>query len=170
MPSVELNDVDRRIWKEELDAFVPQHVFDVHSHCYRWEFNTDPAKQTGPFADMAAPGAREAGREQLDTLDASLLPGRQVQRLAFGFPFWPSCDFEASNRFVAQQMRAAKGSGALMLVHPSMSCQYLEEQIRTHGFLGFKPYCFYAAPATGSNAELRTSFRKNRSKLPTVMG
>ena len=32
--------VDRRIWDEELDEFVPQRVFDVHTHIYRWEADT----------------------------------------------------------------------------------------------------------------------------------
>ena len=142
---IELNEVDRRIWAEELDSFVPKDVYDIHTHCYRWRFNTDPAKETGSFAGMIGRDFPESGHTQLDALDAALLPGRKVHRLSFGFPFRPSCDFDASNRFVAEQARQTPGCDALMLVHPSMSRQYLEEQIRTRGFLGFKPYIFYAA-------------------------
>jgi glutamate-1-semialdehyde 2,1-aminomutase len=40
-----------------------------------------------------------------------------------------------------------------MLVHPSMSPQSLEENVRTRGFRGFKPYRFYAA--TGDAVECR---------------
>jgi predicted TIM-barrel fold metal-dependent hydrolase len=145
-PPVELNDVDHRIWTEELDQFIPDRIFDVHTHCYRWEFNTDPAKETTAYASLIGQGFRVAGRTNLDAWDAALLPGRQVRRLSFGFPFVPACDFEVSNRFVAQQASQVPGSGALMLVHPSMSAHYLEEQIRTQGFLGFKPYYFYARP------------------------
>jgi glutamate-1-semialdehyde 2,1-aminomutase len=149
-PPVELNDVDRRIWTEELDPFVPQRIFDAHTHCYRWAFNIDPAKESGPFADRFKPGILDFDRARLDAVDAALLPGRRVHRLSFGCPFWtagppylPACDFEASNRFTAEQASQDPGSGALMLVHPSMSPDYLEEQIRTLGFLGFKPYRFY---------------------------
>jgi hypothetical protein len=144
-PNIKLNDVDRRIWAEELAPFVPKAVFDVHTHLYRWQFNTDPAKESGCFADLVKDGFQDSDRARLDALDAALLPGRQVQRLSFGFPFWPACDFEASNCFTAEQASQDPGSGALMLVCSSMSPQYLEEQIKSQGFLGFKPYRFYAA-------------------------
>lgn len=143
-PVVELNDVDRRIWAEELNAFVPQRVFDIHTHCYRWDFNTDPAKESGADAELFGQQFPIAGRTQLDAWDAALLPGRKIQRLSFGYPFWPSCDFEATNRFAAEQAGQATGCGALMLVEPSMSETHLEAQIRTSGFLGLKPYRFYS--------------------------
>jgi len=49
MKSLELNDVDRRIWRDELDEYVPRRVFDVHTHLYRFAFNLDPNKDTGPY-------------------------------------------------------------------------------------------------------------------------
>ena len=142
-PPRELNGVDRRIWTEELEPFVPERVFDVHTHCYRWEFNTDPAKETGPFGVVFGQDFPEGSRAGLDAWDAVVLPGRRMHRLSFGFPF-PTCDFDASNRFAAEQVSQDPESGALMLVHPSMSCDYVEEQIRECGFLGLKPYLFYA--------------------------
>ena len=151
-PPAELNDVDRRIWTEELDQFVPHRIFDVHTHYYRWELNTDPAKQSGPFAAIGR-DFPEAGRAQLDAWDALLLPGREVHRLSFGYPLWPACDFETSNRFTAEQASHDPGSGALMMVHPSMSRDYVEGQIRSFGFLGFKPYRFHAT--TGDPVECR---------------
>ena len=57
------------------------------------------------------------------------------------------------NRFVAEQAGQDPESGALMLVHPSMSAQYVEEQVVTHGFLGLKPYRFYSV--TGDSVECR---------------
>ena len=122
---------------------MPYRIFDVHTHCYRWKFNTNPARDAAMF-DFMGRDFPEAGREQLDAWDSVLFPGRRVQRLSFGFPFLPAGDFEASNSFVAEQVGSVDGSGALMLVHPSMSPRYLEEQIAAHGFLGFKPYYFYA--------------------------
>jgi predicted TIM-barrel fold metal-dependent hydrolase len=150
--SIQLNDVDRRIWTEELDQFVPQRVFDVHTHIYRWEFNTDPAKDCGDLAALIGRDFPVAGRAELDAWDAALLPGRRVQRLSFGFPFQPASDFEASNRFVAQETRQMPGSEALMLVHPAMTPEYLEQQVRAQGFLGFKPYRFYARSGDSTNS------------------
>jgi glutamate-1-semialdehyde 2,1-aminomutase len=66
-----------------------------------------------------------------------------VHRLSFGFP-WPECDFEASNRFAAEQASQDSVAGALMLVRPTMSLDDLDEQFRSYGFLGLKPYRVYA--------------------------
>ena len=141
--SVELKDIDRRIWQDELEEFVPRRLFDVHTHIYRWEFNTDPNKDTGPWRDIAKTFP-ESNWQQLEQCDRLLMPGREVHRLSFGFPFSPSCNFEVSNNFAAGQVRGDPKSAALMLVHPSMTAGYLDEQIEKKGFLGFKPYRFFS--------------------------
>ena len=47
----EVTDLDRRIWLEELDEFVPRRVFDAHTHIYHWDFYNHPQKdQTGYYA------------------------------------------------------------------------------------------------------------------------
>ncbi len=152
MPApIALTDVDRRIWEEELDEFVPQRVFDVHTHIFRWAFNTDPNKETGPYRQFVCPAYEEATWQLADACDALLMPGREVHRLSFPFPFSPSCDFEASNEFVAAQTRHDPLSGALMLVQPSMTAEYVERQVEQYGFLGFKPYRFYATSGDAVN-------------------
>ena len=143
-PPLELNEVDRRIWAEELEGFVPQRVFDVHTHVYRWSFNTDPDRETGTRAELIGRTFPESSRAMLAACDAALMPGRRVHRLSFGFPFWPACDFEASNNWAATEAGGDRGSAALMLVHPAMTPQYLESQIASHGFVGLKPYRFYS--------------------------
>jgi predicted TIM-barrel fold metal-dependent hydrolase len=149
---MQLNDVDRRIWIEELNSFVPERVFDIHNHYYRWDLNTAPDKETGHAAGLG----REfpvADRAHSDAWDALLLPGRQVRRLSFGCPLWPARDFDASNRFVAEQVRGERGSAALMMVYPGMSVDHVEQQVRDYGFLGFKPYRMHAT--TGDIVECR---------------
>ncbi len=138
------NDLDRRIWLEELEWLLPVRVFDVHTHVYRWEFNLDPAKDRGPFADPVGRGWPESTWELLDACDAALLPGRTVQRLCFGFPFAPACDLVASNRFAAAQVSGRSGSRALLLVEPSMTAEAVERQIDELGMAGLKPYRFYS--------------------------
>jgi predicted TIM-barrel fold metal-dependent hydrolase len=149
---MQLNDVDRRIWTEELTQFVPTQVFDVHNHYYRWDLNTAPDKETGHAAGLGR-DFPDSDHALCDAWDVLLLPGRQVRRLSFGCPLWSLSDFEVSNHFTAEQTSRAPGSGALMMVHPGMSCDYIEEQIREHGFLGFKPYRMHAT--TGDIVECR---------------
>lgn len=158
---ITLNDVDRRIWAEELDDFVPQRVFDVHTHIYRWAFNLDPQKETGPYAKFVGEHYREASRVLLDAVDAALFPGRTVHRLAFPFPFMQPCDFSGSNEFVARETAGDPKSAALMLVHPGTTDDEAEATLDRHGLVGFKPYRFYSS--TGDAVECRiTDFLPER--------
>jgi glutamate-1-semialdehyde 2,1-aminomutase len=150
---VALTDLDRRIWLEELEGLVPARVFDVHTHVYRWEFNTDPTKDSGPYAEMVGRVWPESTWELLDACDAELMPGRTVERLCFGFPFTPACDFLASNRFAAAQVAGKGTSRALMLVEPSMTADAIERQIDELGLVGLKPYRFYSR--TGDAVDCR---------------
>jgi glutamate-1-semialdehyde 2,1-aminomutase len=96
---------------------------------------------------------QEADWSALQACDELLMPGREVNRLVFPFPFSPKCDFDGSNEFVLEQARADPASGALMLVHPSMSAEFVEQQVSQGGFLGFKPYRTYSV--TGDPVECR---------------
>ena len=57
-PPLERTDLDRRIWEEELDDFVPRNVFDAHTHVYRWVFDLNPDKRRAryrPSSNRALP-------------------------------------------------------------------------------------------------------------------
>src|SRR5579863_2918378 len=124
--TLSLNDVDRRIWEEELAEFVPRQVFDVHTHLYRWAFNLDPEKETGAYHALLGHDYADATLEMANTIDAALMPGREVHRLSFPFPFQHPCDFVASNAFVAAETAKDPASRALMLVHPGMTAEEIE--------------------------------------------
>jgi len=145
-------DVDRRIWEEELEDFVPLTVFDAHTHLYLWDNNTDPHKADTPMGEQVGAKFPCSDWAAINACDATLLPDRRVHRLSFPYPFPVSCDFRGSNRFVLQETAADPSSAALMLVHPSMTEDDLETQI-SQGFLGFKPYRFYSA--TGDAVDCR---------------
>jgi predicted TIM-barrel fold metal-dependent hydrolase len=147
-------DLDVRIWRDELEDFVPERVFDIHTHIYSWAFDRDPNRDAGPFAAGIGRYFPEVTWALADAVDAVLMPGRTVERLAFPFPFPRPCDFDGSNAWVAAEVE--KGGGAsrgLMLVHPGMSAEDLEATIRRTGLIGFKPYRFYSA--TGDAVEAR---------------
>jgi predicted TIM-barrel fold metal-dependent hydrolase len=151
LPPLEPTDLDRRIWEEELDEFVPRRVFDVHTHLYRWDFNLDPEKENSPYHALLGTAFANATWDLADACDALLMPGREVHRLSFPFPFPHPCDFDASNEFIAREVRRDPLSAALMLVHPGMTAEHAEEQVERHGFLGFKPYRFYAISGDAVN-------------------
>lgn len=157
---IELNDIDRRIWAEELDEFVPERVFDAHTHLYRWEFYQHPDKERGPYRSTFGCYS-DASWKFADACDAALFPGRKVHRLSFAVPFATHVDFDASNAFVSREVQQDPASAALLLVHPSMDVEKVECDLDVGSFLGFKPYRFYSVTGDAVNCRI-TDFMPER--------
>lgn len=150
----EITDLDRRIWDEELADFVPQRIFDVHTHLYRWAFYQHPNRESTPYYETFGCDFPEASWAMADACDAALFPGRRVHRLAFPMPFASHVDFDASNAYLAEQVRHDRDSAGLLLVHPERTADDLERDLETYGSLGFKPYRFYARSGDAANCRL----------------
>jgi hypothetical protein len=150
---VQINDLDRRIWNEELEDFVPAQVYDLHTHIgsSRFDLGSGPgyADSGGPWALLHAGTTTEV----LAEADALLMPGRAVHRLAFPIPH-RQCDFEGSNDYVSAEVRKDPLSAALMLVHPGMRADKVDQAIRRHRFVGFKPYRWYSVTGDPKNCRI----------------
>ncbi|MCA9121783.1 MAG: amidohydrolase family protein [Planctomycetaceae bacterium] len=170
MAPIELTDLDRRIWEEELTGFVPERVFDVHTHIYRWAFFTDPDKESTSYRQFVTPPYEEANWRLLDECDRLLMPGRQVSRLAFPFPFAEYCDFDRSNRFVAKQVSDDPASGALMLVRPEMTADEITTAVRGDGILGLKPYRFYSKTGDAVNCRITDFLPEHQIEVADQLG
>lgn len=149
---LEVRGLDREIWADELEAFVPKRIFDVHTHLPCWRFNLDPKKAAAPPDAVGGAVFTETTLDLLTRFNHKLLPGREVHYLAFPTVF-PQCDFKGSNAHVAREVRNRPGSAGLMLVHPSMSAADIEKSVEAGGFLGFKCYRYYSV--TGDMVECR---------------
>ena len=68
-------------------------------------------------------------------------PDREVLNVAFPFPI-KEADLEANNAYVAECARNGKIAHGLMCLKPEYSCAYIEEEVRTRGFSGFKPVSY----------------------------
>jgi glutamate-1-semialdehyde 2,1-aminomutase len=169
-PPLEWTDLDRRIWEEELDGFVPRRVFDVHTHLYRWAFNLDPEKERSGMRALLGGAFANADRRLADAVDALLMPGRAVHRLAFPFPFHPPCDFAASNEFLACELAPDPASAGLLLVHPGMSAAEVEADIDRFGFLGLKPYRWYASSGDSIEADITDFIPEHQIELANRRG
>jgi hypothetical protein len=147
------NDLDCAIWREELDSFVPRRVFDLHTHITHGRFDLGEGPglaAAGPVWALTMQGSTMA---MLDEADALMMPGRSVERLAFGMPY-QKCDIAGSNEYVAAQVAARPASAALMMVHPGMTAGEVDAMIRRHRFLGFKPYRWYSVTGDARNCRL----------------
>ena len=55
---------------------------------------------------------------------------------------------------LADELRTDPQSSGLLLVHPGMSADLVEAEIDRYGFLGFKPYRFYARSGDAVNCRI----------------
>ncbi len=160
--------LDARIWREELDAFVPNRIFDVHTHLHDWSHYTDPAKAAGPYAATIGSHFPRADRGIADAVDASLMPGRIVDRLSFPYPYPKPMDVDAANALVAAEVRP--GSAGLMLVHPEMTPDAIRVTLRQTGLIGLKPYLVYAQGSAPADAAITDFLPEAQIALADELG
>jgi amidohydrolase family protein len=151
-PDFGLTSLDQQIWADELAAFVPSRILDVHTHLPCWRFNLDPRKPSHPPEEVGGALFTETTLDLLTRCNQILLPEREIHYLAFASPF-PECNFDGSNAHVAKELEKHPTAAGLMLVHPSMSAAHVEKTLDSGRFLGFKCYRFYST--TGDTVECR---------------
>ena len=148
-----INDLDRRVWNDELDDFVPQRLYDMHGHLTRYELDLDPDKAGTPRYNLPAGDfARYGSLELLDAAEKLLYPGRDVSHMLAPSPHLKA-DFDGSNRFISDEAAKKPDATAQMVVHPKMTAEEVERAVRRHRFIGFKPYRHYSI--TGDPVEPR---------------
>ncbi len=142
IPEIRMLDIDRRIWEDELEAFVPKRLFDAHTHISKAEHCLHPddlpqypswLKKVGFNMDLSF----------LKEYHRVFLPGRKIHYLLMGWPFG-HCDFDRMNVFVAHQASGDLLSVCSMTVHPQMQPEEVATAIERYGFVGLKPYRLYS--------------------------
>ena len=145
---IALNDLDRKIWEEELADLVPQTVYDAHTHVY----DTRAAAAKTEHVTFSAEWSLSTWA-LLDQADAALFPGRTMHRLAFGNPLQKEGSLEPSHALPAREVARDPASAGLAVVRPNVAPEELAQQLDRHGFLGVKPYRVHAV--TGDEVECR---------------
>jgi len=140
-----ISDLDRRIWEEELEGFVPRRVFDVHVHFSAAEHDlTEPGDQPlGRVGEWGDEALMTVDRKSANRLYAQLFPNRELHYAGMAWPF-RRIDFCGANAFVASELAGDRASVPVMLVHPAFSAEEVAEAVEVHGFRGLKPYFVYA--------------------------
>ncbi len=136
-PTWNVQDHDREFFERELNAFLPERIFDAHAHLYakdHFRGSAPPVVEEGP--DFV-------GFSHYRQAMSQLTPGRHYSGLFFGFPR-AELDMEAANRFLAAEVRADEHSRGQMLVSPDMDAEYVRETVRREKFAGLKCYHVWA--------------------------
>ena len=137
---LQLTDADERMLQRCLAGFLPDRVFDIHTHLFH----------TRHFA----PGTRPAflgenrgyGLKDFDDAMARWMPGRAVEGLYFGYPRAGN-DRAGENAWLREQIAPVvktTNSRALVLAAPGDDPAEVRRLLASGVFIGIKPYRLYA--------------------------
>ncbi len=145
----ELNDTDLRLLHRAIDGFVPERVFDVHTHLFH----------SRHFAAGKRPvflnENRGYGMQDFQEAMRLWLPGRQVEGLFFGYPSAGN-DRAGENDWVQSQVDGTCSSRALVLAAPQDDPAEVRRLLSTGVFVGIKPYRLYADVPDTKEAEIES--------------
>ncbi|MCD4824333.1 MAG: amidohydrolase [Phycisphaerae bacterium] len=134
----EYTDVDREFWREHLENWLPQRIFDAHTHfCepkYRLAPITEQQRRDYWVNEVNDPiGAADAQR-----CYETVFPGRDFSCLAFGMPTL-DYDLEACNTDLQKQCEK-RGWYSLAVIGPQWSAESIATLLGQPGMLGVKVY------------------------------
>ena len=138
MPTWEVREEDRDFFVRELESFVPNRVYDMHSHLWRrsdWQGQEPDIIQVAP-AEMTM----ERYRECMEWL----LPGREVHGLHFPFPATFPNDPEPCNAWVSEQIKKDPLARGQFYVRPTDDPEWVRSEVKRLGLRGFKPFAGFA--------------------------
>jgi uncharacterized protein len=139
----EVKEVDRRVYRERIERFLPDSLIDFHTHIWTDRIRIDPGD--GPVRAVTWPAlvARQNPVEDLMETYRLLLPGKTVVPMVFS-QVGLDVDVDAGNAYV-KECAAALGLPSLRVTKPETGAVAFEQGITDGGFLGCKVYLNFAA-------------------------
>ncbi|RBP39129.1 glutamate-1-semialdehyde 2,1-aminomutase [Roseimicrobium gellanilyticum] len=136
----ELSDADHALRDRAVEGFVPEKVFDIHTHLFH----------TRHFAEGKRPAFldenRGYGLRDFNEAVARWMPGRQVEGLFFGYPSAGN-DRAGENTWMQDQIAPVvqnSNTRALVLAAPEDDPAAVRRLLESGVFIGIKCYRLYA--------------------------
>lgn len=126
-------DLDAKLAAQAVEGFVPDQVFDFHSHL------VNAAHFPGGAADLYVGEGTVLGIAEYDTDMEKLFPGRKRGSLQFGIPL-RDMDYGPVNRWIAQETLHSAETFHLAVVRPDADPSATEAVLSTQKCRGAKVY------------------------------
>ena len=143
---------DQEFFERELDAFVPDRIYDMHAHLWRaTDWGNSP-----PDIVRLAPSeiTLEIYREHLGWI----FPNRDVHGLHFPFPSAFPNNPAPCNEWIAAQIREDSLARGQFYVRPDDDPDWVASETKRLGLRGFKPFSCFSARQDKENAEIPEYF------------
>lgn len=131
-------DIDHSFWHEHLEGWVPQRIFDAHTHVNEPEFRIEAMTEEKRRQYWVNEVGEPIGAADAERCHGIVFPGRELSCLTFGFP---SLDYDitASNARL-QQDCVQRGWYRLAVVRPQWSGERVAQELDQPNVLGVKVY------------------------------
>ena len=143
-----LTDRDRELIRTRLEKFIPEEIYDIHTHPYNPEhFSSD----AWPFLKDVGILGCEKHRSEIQRY----MPSKMIHGLYFGMPH-RSADRNEMNKWVREEtiMNGSTLSLSLKVVAPSDDPKLIAHELRTGMFCGLKVYHIYSSRPDTMNASV----------------
>ncbi len=128
--------IDLEFWERNLEDFVPQEIYDMHTHLW-----TENGQEHLPPADI--PLRMEVNFSDLCRYSTRLFPGRECHFLLLGTPI-SGMNTEKHNYWLAREGKVDPASAAVMVVTPDTLPGEINAGFIEKGFHAVKPYRIFA--------------------------
>ncbi|MEQ1849988.1 MAG: aminotransferase class III-fold pyridoxal phosphate-dependent enzyme [Chthoniobacteraceae bacterium] len=145
----ELSDTDRKLLHRAIDGFLPERIFDAHTHLFHSRHFAEGKRPV--FLDEA----RGYGMDDFQAAMKVWMPGHAVEGLFFGYPSAGN-DRAGENAWVQSQIDWSTNSRALVLAAPTDDPAEVRRLMSTGVFVGIKPYRLYADVPDTKEAEIES--------------
>ena len=130
-------DIDRKFFERELAAFLPDRIFDAHTHLWRKDCVSWPTN--GDAADL--------GYAQYMSSIEDIHPGRTTKALFIPFVTADNKNKNlAANEWVSQQIADDPNCRGLFFIKPEDDPEWVRDEIRRLGLHGLK--CYHTMSST----------------------
>ena len=130
-----ISDFDREIWESELADFVPEKIFDAHTHLWNDRFASASTEASALRfnADLAV----------MREFAGQVFPGRETHFLLMGTPM-KDIDFAGDRRWLCAEAAKDPQSAAGVLVTSQLQPEILADEVDRYHIKALKPYRIFA--------------------------
>jgi len=137
-------DFDKKIWEKELESFVPEKIFDFHTHIWHEKDAADNQEPDSPLR-------MNNSIEDMHAWSRTIFPGRKIGYAALPTPL-KDIDYISHNNWVADEVKKVRAGNlpellfveSGMLVHPDFPGSYITKHVHDKQVTILKPYRTFA--------------------------
>ncbi len=141
-------ETNRKIYDEEIRDFIPDTIFDFHTHV----FNAEAIPKGDPGMELPGVHIKSYTIPELMKDCEEIYPGKNCRAVVFGFPDI-RYNSDINNRYVAETADR-ETVYPFRLIRPDEDPAKVEEELSSKKFYGVKPYLNYVTGKKAGDVEI----------------